>query len=70
MKWSVESAIGLMLSHANLCHDGRQAGRALKMDGTTLRSISDMQRPTDNINEVVSSQEMLAELSGDNQQPT
>ena len=49
------------------------AERARKIGGTTLRSISDIarnQRLKDNNKEVVSPQEMLAELSADNQQLT
>ena len=46
------------------------AERARKIGGTTLRSISDIarnQRLTDNNKETISPQEMLSELSTDNQ---
>ena len=49
------------------------AERARKIGGTTLRSISDIarnQRLKDNNKEAVSPQEMLTELSADNQQLT
>jgi starvation-inducible DNA-binding protein len=49
------------------------AERARKIGGTTIRSISDIarnQRLKDNNKEGVSPQEMLAELSADNQQLT
>jgi starvation-inducible DNA-binding protein len=49
------------------------AERARKIGGTTLRSIGDIarnQRLKDNNKEAVSPQEMLAELSADNQQLT
>jgi starvation-inducible DNA-binding protein len=49
------------------------AERARKIGGTTIRSISDIaknQRLKDNNNDVMSPQEMLAELSADNQQLT
>jgi len=49
------------------------AERARKIGGTTLRSISDIarhQRLTDNNNETISPQEMLSELSADNQKLT
>jgi starvation-inducible DNA-binding protein len=49
------------------------AERARKIGGTTIRSISDIarnQRLKDNNKEWVSPQEMLAELSADNQQLT
>jgi starvation-inducible DNA-binding protein len=49
------------------------AERARKIGGTTIRSISDIarnQRLKDNNKEAVSPQEMLAELSADNQQLT
>ena len=49
------------------------AERARKIGGTTIRSISDIarnQRLKDNNKEVVSPQEMLAELSADNQHLT
>lgn len=49
------------------------AERARKIGGTTLRSISDIarhQRLTDNNKETISPQEMLSELSADNQKLT
>lgn len=49
------------------------AERGRKIGGATIRSISDItrhQRLTDNNAEVVSAKDMLAELSGDNQQLT